>query len=207
MTWVSSECRRFLSLHVPFPSAARSSARLEILFEPGVAIVTGLFRGMPATTLTASESVFAMTLSATTVAFCSYVAPILDRITIFFWGPLFFLSIFMMSRRRSTPRPFAAGRLAMRGVRECHREVVCAQTARKAADGDLTEDAKLARDLRFEDHPDADALAMQDGGREDCLDRMTNGASWDRLHFWDHRSTSRTFSSWALPSPVFWVQL
>ena len=68
MTCVSSECNKFLSLHVPSPSAASTRTRFEMLFDPGVAIVTGLFLGTLETTRTASESVFAMTLSLTTVA-------------------------------------------------------------------------------------------------------------------------------------------
>ena len=49
-------------------------------------------------TLHASESVLVIAESATPVAFCSYVAPILERMTSFLTGPLFFLSTFIMSR-------------------------------------------------------------------------------------------------------------
>ena len=86
-----------------------------MLFEPGVAMRTGLFEGTPGTTLAASARVLPMTASGTTLAFCSTVLPMVARSTIFFSGPLFFLSIRIMSSRRSTPRSLDAGTPVMRG--------------------------------------------------------------------------------------------
>jgi hypothetical protein len=114
MTWVSSECNKFVSLQVPLPRAANTRARLERLFEPGVAMRTGLFVGTPGTTLAASARVLPITGSGTTLAFCSTVLPMVARSTIFFSGPLFFLSIRIMSSRRPTVRSLEAGRPAIR---------------------------------------------------------------------------------------------
>ena len=100
---------------MPVASAARRSARFERLLLPGVAMRIGLLLGKAGTTLTASERVLEITESATTVAFGSYVAPMRDRMTIFFCGPLFFLSIFMMSSSFATESERAAGRLAILG--------------------------------------------------------------------------------------------
>jgi hypothetical protein len=55
MTCVSSECSKFFSLQVPFPSAASTKALFEILLEPGVDIFTGFFVGKPGRTLTAPD--------------------------------------------------------------------------------------------------------------------------------------------------------
>ena len=71
MTAVSSECSKFRTLHVPFPRAASTSARFEILLLPGVAITIGDLLGVPDNTVTASHNTFRMTWSATTDAFSS----------------------------------------------------------------------------------------------------------------------------------------
>lgn len=115
MTCVSSECSRFFNLQVPQARAARTSALFEMLLEPGVAMLTGEFVGVPARTVTASESTLRITSSGTTVAFGSWVAPIRERRTTFFAGPAFFLSTFIMSSRRSMVSSFDVGREAIRG--------------------------------------------------------------------------------------------
>ncbi len=86
MTAVSSEWRRFLTRQVPFPSAASTSARFEILLLPGVAMVMGDLVGVADLTVTASHRTRRMTSSATTDAFSSYVLPILESRTIFLAG-------------------------------------------------------------------------------------------------------------------------
>lgn len=72
-------------------------------------MVTGDLLGTAEMTVTASHKTFRMTSSATTDAFSSYVFPILDNRTIFFAGPEFFLSIFIMSNNLSTPSWLDAG--------------------------------------------------------------------------------------------------
>ncbi len=59
---------KFFKRQTPLDKAARTSARFEMLLEPGVAIDTGLLEGVPATTEAASERVFLMTSSGITVA-------------------------------------------------------------------------------------------------------------------------------------------
>lgn len=84
ITCVSSECNKFLNLHVPAPSAASTNARFEMDFDPGVAILTGSFFGTPGTTLHASAKTVAITRSSTAVALSSCVLPIRESKTTFF---------------------------------------------------------------------------------------------------------------------------
>jgi len=46
------------------------------------------------------------------------------------------------------------------------------EAARQAAGADLSEVSELAGHLALDDHPDADALAVQDAGRQHGFDRM-----------------------------------
>jgi len=46
------------------------------------------------------------------------------------------------------------------------------EAVREAADADLSEVSELAGHLTLDDHPDADALAVQDAGRQHGFDRV-----------------------------------
>jgi len=46
------------------------------------------------------------------------------------------------------------------------------EAAREAADADLSEVSELVGHLALDDHPDADALAVQDAGRQHGFDRV-----------------------------------
>ena len=62
------------------------------------------------------------------------------------------------------------GRDARIGERD--GQVVALEAARQTADADLSEVAQLAGHLGLEDHPHADALAVQDARRQHGLDRV-----------------------------------
>jgi len=62
------------------------------------------------------------------------------------------------------------GRDARVGQRD--GQVVAPEAARQAADADLSEVPELAGHLGLEDHPHADALAVQDARRQDGFDRV-----------------------------------
>ena len=155
MTAVSSEWSKLRTRQVPLPSAASTNALFEILLLPGVAIVTGDLVGMALCTVTASHKTLRITSSATTDAFSSYVFPILLSNTIFFAGPEFFLSIFIMSSNLSTPSPVLAGR-----ARHADGQIVRLERTCQAANSHLTENAKLTGDFSFEDDTHRDALAV-----------------------------------------------
>jgi hypothetical protein len=126
-------------------------------------------------TLQASERVLAMTESATPVAFCSYVAPILERMTIFLTGPLFFLSIFMISRSLSTVMSLAAGTRAIRGIVDGHGKVVCLETPGEATNSHLAQHAHLTGNLGLQYHSDTDTFSVKNGRGQNRLNGVTDG--------------------------------
>mmetsp|Transcript_8888 Transcript_8888/g.27927 ORF Transcript_8888/g.27927 Transcript_8888/m.27927 type:complete len:202 (+) Transcript_8888:312-917(+) len=104
MTCVSSECSRPRSRHGPRPSAAMSSTRFEIDFEPGTRIRT---HGEPyggGTTVSAGERIRASVGSGTGCGM-SCEEPIPLTIVHRTAPAAFFLSSFILERRASTVRP------------------------------------------------------------------------------------------------------
>ena len=57
-------------------------------------------------------------------------------------------------------------------IRERDGQVVAPEAARQTADADLSEVSELAGHLGLEDHPHADALAVQDARRQHGFDRV-----------------------------------
>ena len=62
-------------------------------------------------------------------------------------------------------------------IRQRDGQVVALQAAREAPNADLSEMSELAGHLGLEDHPDADALAVQHSRRQDGFDRVSDRVS------------------------------
>jgi hypothetical protein len=146
-----------------------------MLFEPGVAIVTGLFFGTPETTLTASGKCFSDDIIWDHSRFW-FIGRADSRKEHDFFGRarVFLVDLHNIQQavNREELRSWNGGDSR---IIDGDREIVCLQSATKSAHCDLAEDAHRTSNFCFKDHTDRDAFSVKDSWGKNGLYRMANG--------------------------------